>query len=94
MRGTLLNIVSDAPFDAVRLLEDQPGIRDVALHGTDVHVLLDPDGSRSSEDVAQMLQEAGIRVASLRQIEPTLEDVFISLIGSEPAPAAGNVGVQ
>jgi ABC-2 type transport system ATP-binding protein len=87
LRGALVNIISDAPFEAVQMLEDQPGIRDVALHGTDVHVLLDPDGSVSPDDVASRLREAGIAVQSVRPIEPTLEDVFISLIGSSPTLA-------
>src|SRR5829696_269855 len=86
LQGTLVNVVTDAPFEAVSLLEGQPGIRDVALHGTDVHVLLDPS-ALSGEDVARHLREAGIGVQSARQIEPTLEDVFISLIGSSPTLA-------
>jgi ABC-2 type transport system ATP-binding protein len=90
LRGTLVNVVSNAPFEAVQLLEGQLGIRDIALHGTDVHVLLDPDAqarARAEEDLTRRLREAGIRVESVRQIEPTLEDVFISLIGSSPTLA-------
>jgi ABC-2 type transport system ATP-binding protein len=86
LQGTLVNLVSDAPFEAVQLLEDRLGVRDVALHGTDVHVLLDP-ASLTPEDVARLLLDAGIGVQSVRQIEPTLEDVFISLIGSSPTLA-------
>jgi hypothetical protein len=37
--------------------------------------------------VITALREAGIPVASVREIEPTLEDVFISLIGSSPTLA-------
>jgi ABC-2 type transport system ATP-binding protein len=79
----LLNVVCSQPFEAVQLLEDSPGIRDVALHGTEVHVLTDPD-VLSAETVAGTLTEAGIAVQEIRQIEPSLEDVFISLIGSSP----------
>jgi ABC-2 type transport system ATP-binding protein len=86
LQGTLVNIVCDAPFEAVQLLEEQPGIRDVALHGTDVHVLLDPVAV-TPDDVAQRLRDSGIAVQSVRKIEPTLEDVFISLIGSSPTLA-------
>jgi len=53
-------------------------------------VLLDPDAqarARAEEDLTRRLREAGIRVESVRQIEPTLEDVFISLIGSSPTLA-------
>src|SRR5215213_5944360 len=83
LQGVLLNVVCDAPFEAVQTLEGAPGIRDVALHGTDVHVLLDPD-ALSGDDIVERLRRANIGVASVRQIEPTLEDVFISLIGSSP----------
>jgi ABC-2 type transport system ATP-binding protein len=102
LQGTLLNVVCDAPFEAVQVLEQQPGVRDVALHGTDVHVLLDPptrlqpipsatssDGVHQllPEDVRRLLQDAGIAVQSVQQVAPTLEDVFISLIGSSPTLA-------
>jgi ABC-2 type transport system ATP-binding protein len=83
LQGTLVNVVTDAPFEAVQALEGQPGLRDVSLHGTDVHVLLDLD-ALSGDDIVERLRRANIGVASVRQIEPTLEDVFISLIGSSP----------
>jgi ABC-2 type transport system ATP-binding protein len=86
LQGTLLNVVCDGPFEAVQLLEAQPGIRDVALHGTDVHVLLDP-AVLAPDDISRQLQDAGIAVRSIQQVEPTLEDVFISLIGSSPTLA-------
>jgi ABC-2 type transport system ATP-binding protein len=86
LQGAPVNVVTDAPFEAVQALEGQTGVRDVALHGTDVHVLLDLDAF-SGDDVAERPRQAGIGVASVRQIEPTLEDVFISLIGSSPTLA-------
>jgi ABC-2 type transport system ATP-binding protein len=86
LQGMLINLVCGAPFDAVQLLEDSPGVRDVALHGTDVHVLLDP-AILSPDDVAARVRAAGIEVRDVRQIEPSLEDVFISLIGTSPTLA-------
>jgi ABC-2 type transport system ATP-binding protein len=81
LQGQLLNIVCDAPFDAIEVLEDLPGVRDVALHGTDIHVLVDPQ-VQPAEQIASRLGQAGIVVREVRAIEPTLEDVFISLIGT------------
>ena len=37
--------------------------------------------------LARLTGEGGIHVESVRQIEPTLEDVFISLIGNSPTLA-------
>lgn len=86
LRGTLLNVVCGAPFEAVTRLDGLPGVRDVALHGTDVHVLLDSDAWTADELVAQLTQ-AGIAVRAIRPIQPTIEDVFISLIGTRPSTA-------
>jgi len=83
LQGALLNVVCSAPFDAVQRLEELDGVRDVALHGTDIHVLIDPD-ALAPEAVGGRLTEAGIAVQDIRQIEPSLEDVFISLIGRRP----------
>jgi ABC-2 type transport system ATP-binding protein len=79
VQGDLLAILSDAPFDAVAVLERMPGIHNVALQGNDVHVLVDP-GAQSAATITARLQQAGIGVRSVRRIEPSLEDVFISLI--------------
>ncbi|MGE3271987.1 MAG: ATP-binding cassette domain-containing protein [Chloroflexota bacterium] len=81
LQGTLVNVVCDAPFEAVQLLEGRPGVSDVALHGADVHVLLD-EATLTPDALAALLTDEGIQVRSLQPIEPSLEDVFISLIGA------------
>ena len=59
-----------------------PGVRDVALHGTDIHALIDP-AEQSPEQLGARLRAAGIVVREVRRIDPTLEDVFIGLIETE-----------
>lgn len=81
LQGQLLNIVCDAPFAANTVLEGLPGVRNVALHGNDVHTVIDPT-LQSAEQLNAHLAQAGIAVCTIRPIDPTLEDVFISLIGS------------
>jgi ABC-2 type transport system ATP-binding protein len=88
LQGHLLSITCNAPFDAIAALEGAPGVHNIALHGNEVHALVDPDGE-PGERIAARLRQAGVVVYAVRPIEPTLEDVFISLIGApaRPAPA-------
>jgi ABC-2 type transport system ATP-binding protein len=89
LQGHLLSIVCDAPFDAVAVLEDAPGVHNVALHGNAVHALIDPN-TQLPEQIAERLRQAGIAVQAVRPVEPTLEDVFISLIGAPIQSSQGD----
>jgi ABC-2 type transport system ATP-binding protein len=84
LQGQLLDIVCDAPFDAATALEGLPGVRDVALHGTHVQALIDTS-EQSAMEVARRLRAAGIAVQEVQPIEPSLEDIFISFIGTPVA---------
>jgi ABC-2 type transport system ATP-binding protein len=88
LRGQLLRLTCDAPLDALPTLERTPGVREAALYGADLHVLIDPD-TQSADGLRRALAAAGIAVRQVVPIEPSLEDVFISLIG---APANGQAG--
>jgi len=84
LQGQLLKISCNAPFDAVARIQRMPGIHNVALQGNDVHALVDP-AIQSAEGITSGLSEEGIHIAEVRPVDPTLEDVFINLIGkSEP----------
>ena len=87
LNGQLLDLRCTDPLRAARLLPGAPGVRDVALYGIQIHVLIDPL-LQSADRLAVWLAGAGIGVGDVRQIEPSLEDVFISLIGNEPTTAA------
>lgn len=80
IKGQLLKISCNAPFDAVAYIKELPGIENVALQGNDVHVLIDPK-VQSAESITLRLNQVGIGVTEIRPVEPTLEDVFINLIG-------------
>jgi ABC-2 type transport system ATP-binding protein len=81
LHGQLLEIATDLPFDAVSALEQMPGIRNVALQGNEIHALVEPN-PQSADQIAAWLRQRGIVVQSVRPVEPSLEDVFISLIGT------------
>ena len=79
LNGQLINVVCDAPFDAVNVLDKLPGVLNVALQGNNVHARI-KNADLSADQVAAAVRAAGITVHEVQPLEPTLEDVFISLI--------------
>jgi ABC-2 type transport system ATP-binding protein len=84
LKGQILNIMSTVPFNTLAALEHLPGILNVTLQGNDVHARIDPK-IVSADDIARHLRGEGINVVDVRPLDPSLEDVFISLIGDDAA---------
>lgn len=94
LRGELLSLVCDRPIDAVEVLRNLPGVREAVLYGQTIHALIDP-AAQSAEGLRIELLRAGIGVGSLAAVEPTLEDVFISLYsGFVISPDGSNVELE
>jgi drug efflux transport system ATP-binding protein len=81
MRGTILEVRSPDARKAVTVLKSALQSESVGLFGDRVHVVTKtPDTTASQVKVA--LQEQGISVSSLRTVDPTLEDVFVSVLAA------------
>jgi ABC-2 type transport system ATP-binding protein len=79
-------LVVDRPLEALSALEAAAGVVRAALFGRALHVVL-AGRDLGPEAIAGRLAElgprlaaAGVRVASARPIEPSLEDVFVALV--------------
>jgi len=82
MRGTILEVRTSQPRKATELLRGTLGAGSVGLFGDRVHIVTqDPDASRSQVESA--LREAGLEMAAIRPIQPSLEDVFVSVIAAQ-----------
>jgi len=82
MRGSILEVRASDPRRATALLRGQLGTAAVGLFGDRVHVVTsDPEAAR--RQVAQILAGAELGVADLRPIEPSLEDVFVSVLAGK-----------
>jgi ABC-2 type transport system ATP-binding protein len=81
MPGTLIEIRTDAPRRTAALLREQLATDSVGLFGDRVHV-----ATRNSAGIEgrirAILSSAGFTIESLHPIEPSLEDVFISVIAA------------
>ena len=79
LEGTMLALRTDRPRDARATLRATPDVLSAALFGDVVHALLPADTPPAAARTA--LEGAGIRVLDVEEIEPSLEDVFIHLVG-------------
>ena len=86
MRGAILEIRTDEPRRAIGRLKQQLSAGSVGLFGDRIHVVCaEPD--RLAAEVQAALGQAGLALTGIRQIEPSLEDVFVSVL-AEREPAA------
>ena len=81
LAGTLYELDCDQPVRALDELPAVPGVREVTLYGTLLHVLV--DATLSVAALREALAQRGIQVVELRAIKPSLEDVFVSRIRAE-----------
>ena len=80
MEGRILAIRSAQARRIVGLLLEQPYSRSVNLFGDSVHLVCD-DVAETEIQVKQLLKERGFDFQRIREIQPSLEDVFVSLLG-------------
>ena len=82
MQGTIVEIRATEPRRAAALLQDRFPSGSVGLFGSRVHVVThDPDTIIALSE--EILGENGIKLAGARAVEPSLEDVFISVVGAK-----------
>jgi len=67
---------------AVRALEGHPAVVEAAMYGRALHVTV-TDLETAPDSVRGTLEAADLHVALLRPVEPSLEDVFTSLVRAE-----------
>jgi len=78
MPGLMIQIDCDRPAEALSLLESLPFDKQVAAHGAQIHLtLFNPADSPAARAV---LEQAGIRLNQWEPADPSLEDVFISMV--------------
>jgi ABC-2 type transport system ATP-binding protein len=83
MRGTILEIRTAEPRRATAALRANLPAGSVALFGDRVHVVAE-DAESAGDRVRGVLAGSGIELSGLRPVEPTLEDVFVSVLGERP----------
>ncbi len=82
MRGSILEIRSSNPRLTARLLRERLPGSSVGLFGDRVHLVVD-DPAKGQAMVDEVLHGGKVELMGMRPIEPSLEDVFVSVLGEE-----------
>jgi ABC-2 type transport system ATP-binding protein len=80
LTGVIFEVETEDALKGVEVLDGGDEILDAAVFGRQIHVRIgntaEPEASLRSR-----LAAAGLSIAGIRRIEPTLEDVFVALVG-------------
>jgi len=82
----ILEIRTDRPIEAMRVLDTAPGVEKTSLFGTAVHAVLE-DAGTTATSVAAMLRAKGFTVSNIDRVAPSLEDVFLDVVERAGAAA-------
>jgi ABC-2 type transport system ATP-binding protein len=87
--GKVIQFLPSDRFKARAVLRDLPQIREVQSFGELLNVFVD-DVSTGEQVVRNALGEAGITLSAVRQVEPRMEEAFVSLIRQRARQSAAD----
>ena len=79
--GALFEVLAPDHRRAVAALKTFPDVANVQTFGERAHVRLVAPVADAAEQLAAELRQAGVPVTSVRQVPPSLEDVFVTRLG-------------
>lgn len=82
MRGTIVEVRPLQPRKVATVLRERLAPDPVGLFGDRVHVVTG-DVAHTTKHIEQILSDESLEVKSVRPIEASLEDVFVSVLASE-----------
>jgi len=82
MLNKVIYLECDRHLEAMVSLEQEQAIKEVALFGRGLHLMV-KDVAAALTVVRTVLKKEGIGITKLKRITPSLEDVFVSLIAGE-----------
>jgi ABC-2 type transport system ATP-binding protein len=82
--GEILHLETDALGPTLAALHDAPGVRDIAVFGDSLHIVVD-DAQTSLTALPEFLAARGLAPKRISRIAASLEDVFVQLIAADAA---------
>lgn len=78
MKDQIVELKSREPQDLIEPLQKVAGVKEVALYGGGLHLVVE-DFNRIQQDLQAVVRNLQ-QPATMKRVEPSLEDVFVSLI--------------
>lgn len=78
----ILEIQADKPVEAMRLLDQMREVEKTSVFGMAVHAVLKSGQNEAAGLVRGRLTAAGLSVAAVAPVQPSLEDVFLEVAGT------------
>jgi ABC-2 type transport system ATP-binding protein len=75
----MVEVSTPQQWQALEALRQAPGVAEAALFGEALHVEYEESVSDPVQAVTAALREAGLSYTDAQRVEPTMEDVFVSL---------------
>ncbi len=82
LKGTIYEVETSDLLKGMESLQAAEEVLDTAVFGRALHVRLDEKTDAESY-LPPLLAAAGLETGNIRKIEPTLEDVFVALVGRD-----------
>lgn len=79
--GVLVQVECNNPGDALALIKNQPGILGASIHGALVHLTMKE--SSMEQGIKDALANAGLQIKVWEVIQPSLEDVFLTMVSEQ-----------
>ena len=79
--GALFEVIAPEHRRAVAALRTLPDVTNVQTFGERAHVRLSDAEGGAADRLADELRRSGVAVTSVRQVPPSLEDVFVTRLG-------------
>jgi ABC-2 type transport system ATP-binding protein len=79
MEEEVLDLQCDRPQEAMALIEAVEGVKEAALFGRGLHIIVDQAG-QAGPNIRKALSDQHYEIFRMEKIIPSLEDVFVSLI--------------